>query len=145
MTKTNDDSNISEYCSPFLAEILAEKANFEKQLNELIATMNNEDGFSTNIMGAISNLQTQVATIQTNVTYIVDSIEGLKRENENRRNSIDTFANSTRERIKVIEHDISIGRWLLVTICGVFLTIGIGKVYVLLTTENHPAPQIQVK
>ena len=84
---------------------------------------------NTTLLQTITALQTQVASIQSNLNFLLEVVQELKKENNDRRSSIDTFAASTRDRLVKIENDLSLGRWALAIIVGAILSFAGARVF----------------
>lgn len=94
------------------------------------------------VLNAIAALQSQVASMQSNLSFLLEAVKELKQENGDRRNSIDTFATSTRDRLGKIESDLGLGRWAITIVVGGMLAIASAKVYTIAMTEGHATEQI---
>lgn len=94
-----------------------------------------------NLLQAIASLQTQIAALQSNLTFLMSAVEELKKENNDRRSSIDTFATSTRDRLGKIESDLGLGRWLLTALIGSMLTFAGVRMFTAIAQVEHPAIQ----
>lgn len=94
------------------------------------------------VLNAIAALQSQVASMQSNLSFLLEAVKELKQENGDRRNSIDTFATSTRDRLGKIESDLGLGRWALTILIGAMLAMAGGKIYSVLISDASKIEQV---
>lgn len=97
------------------------------------------------ILNAIASLQSQVASMQSNLAFLLEAIKELKQENGDRRNSIDTFATTTRDRLSKIESNVGLGRWVATILVGAILALSASKIYQVLQADANQVEQILKK